>query len=71
MNLHHYLFTFTETQGTNQRTAAITVAVPNPRVTAKTILIARKGAGVSTGAPLLSVSYLGQMTMDEFKNAVE
>ena len=67
MNLHHYLFTFTE----NQRTVAVTLAVPNPRVTANTILIARKGAGVSTGAPLLSVSYLGQMTMDEFKNAME
>lgn len=71
MKLHHYAFSFTETQPNGERTAAVSMGVPNPRVTAAAISKARAGAGMTSGAVLLSVSYLGHMTMEEFKNEAE
>lgn len=71
MKLHYYLLSFTETQGNGERTAAVSMAVPNQRITALAITKARAGAGMTPGAVLLAVSYLGHMTAEEFNYEAE
>ncbi len=71
MKSHYYLLSFSETQGNVQRTAAVSIAVSNQRVTALTITKARAGAGMTASAVLLAVSYLGHMTAEEFNYEAE
>lgn len=71
MKLHHYLFSFKETRNIDERTAAVTLAVPYQRVTTATISRARLGAGMSPAGVLLAVSYLGHMTMAEFQTEAD
>ncbi|RRW59527.1 hypothetical protein EGJ51_17980 [Pseudomonas fulva] len=69
MKYHYYLFTFQETQSEHVKHVAVSMGVPDQRVTNKTLMKARAGAGVSPGAVALNVCYLGHMTIEEFNEA--
>lgn len=69
MKKHFYAFSFQSTS-TVTRYAPVIVGLPRPRVTAKTIDWAEKQ--VRPGGytkELINVSYLGEMTDEEFNNA--
>lgn len=67
MKLHYYCFTFYEVQGSASAHASAYFGFEQPRVTLKNIAAAKHGAEVSDRATLLSCSYLGHMTSEEFK----
>ncbi|MCK2122060.1 hypothetical protein [Pseudomonas sp. PNPG3] len=66
MNYHFYLFSFYESTQDHTRHVSVSFGVPNQRVTKAALDKAREGAAVGTNATLLSVSYLGYMTQEEF-----
>lgn len=65
--LHFYTFTFMDSRQQGETTHATAfVGIPEPKVTPKVIAAARRTAEVSPTAVLLSVSYLGEMTREEW-----
>ncbi|WP_339535658.1 hypothetical protein [Pseudomonas hunanensis] len=64
MKLHQYLFSFLHPGGAG---VGVTLGLQEQRVTQADINKARAGAGVDANLPLVAVSYLGHMTMAEFK----
>ncbi|HDS1679575.1 TPA: hypothetical protein QEM39_001066 [Pseudomonas putida] len=69
MKKHFYLFAF-QSPNTATRYAPVTVGLPHPRVTAKTVEWAKKQVRPSGYVTVLvNVSYLGEMTDEEFNNA--
>lgn len=69
MSHHYYLFSFYESTTEHARHVSVSFGVPNPRVTQAALNKARQGANVGPNSVLLSVSYLGYMTQEEFNEA--
>lgn len=67
MKLHYYCFTFYDVQGSHSAHASAYYGLEQPCVTLKDIAVAKRGAEVSDRATLLACSYLGHMTVAEFK----
>lgn len=65
--LHFYSFVFMESEPSGAITHASSyMGIPEPKVTRRVIASARRTAGVSARAVLLSVSALGAMTGEEW-----
>lgn len=68
--LHFYALTFIDSRQQGETTHAHTyVGIAEPKVTRKVIAGARGNANLSAGAVLLSVSYLGEMTEQEWHDS--
>jgi hypothetical protein len=63
---HYYSFVFTISEEGTTTTASIYLGNPKKIVTKSQINSAKKAAGMSSDAVMLSCSYLGKMTKYEF-----
>lgn len=68
MKYHYYLFTFYQVTGDASIHSSVAMGLPQPRVTQASINNAKKALGMISST-LLSVSYLGEMTVEEFNTA--
>lgn len=68
MKYHYYLFALYQVTGNTTVHNSVAMGLPQARVTQASINNAQLILGMK-GATLLSVSYLGEMTEDEFNTA--
>ncbi|WVV48897.1 hypothetical protein THH46_10360 [Pseudomonas sp. NA13] len=68
MKYHYYLFTFYQVTGNATVHNSVAMGLPQARVTQASINNAQQVLGMAS-ASLLSVSYLGEMTVEEFTTA--
>lgn len=68
MKYHYYLFTFYKVTGIAAEHNSVAMGLSQARVTQASINNAKWAVGM-IGSTLLSVSYLGEMTEDEFNTA--
>ncbi|MBI6654606.1 hypothetical protein YA0721_01735 [Pseudomonas carnis] len=68
MKYHYYLFTFYQVTATAAVHNSVAMGLPQARVTQASINNAQKVIGMIGSTPL-SVSYLGEMTVEEYNTA--
>ncbi len=66
MKYHQYLFSFFSP---DVGSSAITMGLEEQKITQENITQARAAAHVQNDIPMIAVSYLGYMTMEEFRGA--
>jgi hypothetical protein len=68
MKKHWYSLVFQEVLAGSMKYQSTYLGLDEPKVALHRIQDAKKGAGVAANAVLLSVSFLGEMTEEEFKS---
>jgi hypothetical protein len=68
MKKHFYCFTFIDSSAGSVAYASVYASFELPEVTLSGIAQAKQGAQVTQAATLLSCSYLGHMTTEEFND---